>query len=100
MKDTYNYPAVFSTADDGISVVFPDLPGCLPLGYTAEEAMKSAQSCLALHIYGMEEDNEELPEPSDIQHINLKENEVVVLVEVFMPVIRAKMSNKTVKKTL
>ena len=39
-KDRYTYPAVFHYADDGISVEFPDLPGCLTFGNTTEEAMK------------------------------------------------------------
>ena len=28
-KDCYVYPAIFPYSDDGISVEFPDLPGCL-----------------------------------------------------------------------
>lgn len=100
MTDTYIYPAVFSYAEDGISVEFPDLPGCFPLGYTTEEAVQSARSCLALHIYGMEKDGEEIPEPSDARHIHHGENEVVMLVEVFMPPFRERMTNRFVKKTL
>ncbi len=43
MKDTYIFPAVFSFASDGISISFPDLPGCLPCADTAEEAAKNAK---------------------------------------------------------
>jgi predicted RNase H-like HicB family nuclease len=100
MKDTYIYPAVFSYADDGISVEFPDLPGCLPLGYTTEEAVKSARSCLSLHIYGMECDGEEIPEPSDVRQIHHGENEAVMLVEAFMPPFRAKMAGRFIKKNI
>ncbi len=37
-KKYYVYPAIFNYADDGISVKFPDLPGCLTFGYSDEEA--------------------------------------------------------------
>lgn len=29
-KDRYSYVAVFSYEEDGISIEFPDLSGCLP----------------------------------------------------------------------
>ena len=38
MKDLYIFPAIFHSADDGISITFPDLPGCLPYAQTMEEA--------------------------------------------------------------
>lgn len=100
MKDTYIYPAIFHYAEDGISISYPDLAGCLSCADTDEEAMKNSKEVLALYLYGMEEDNEEIPKPSQIKDIALKDNEVVVLVEVYMPLWRDKIINKTVKKTL
>ena len=38
MKDLYIFPAIFHSADDGISITFSDLPGCLPYAQTMEEA--------------------------------------------------------------
>lgn len=72
MKDTYIYPAVFDYADDGISIEFPDLPGCLPCADTTDEAVKNSREALLLHIYGMEQDGEELPEPTPIDRIKTK----------------------------
>ena len=46
MKDTYIFPAVFDFAEDGISIEFPDLPGCLPCADTVEEAVKNALAVL------------------------------------------------------
>lgn len=100
MKDTYIYPAIFHYAEDGISISYPDLAGCLSCADTDEEAIKNSKEILALYLYGMEEDNEEIPIPSSIKNIPLKNNEVVVLVEVYMPLWRDKIINKTVKKTL
>ena len=66
MKDLYIFPAIFHSADDGISITFPDLPGCLPYAQTMEEAFKNAKEALQLHIFGMEEDNEDIPSPSSV----------------------------------
>ena len=47
-KDRYSYVAVFSYEEDGISIEFPDLPGCLPCAEkdNTEEALKNAQNNL------------------------------------------------------
>jgi predicted RNase H-like HicB family nuclease len=50
----------------GYGVFFPDLPGCVSAGDTAEEAMRGAREALALHVEGMSEDGQALPEPSSI----------------------------------
>jgi len=99
-KDRYMYPAIFSYAADGITIEFPDLPGCLPCGKTTEEALKNAKEAMALHLWGIENDNEPIPEPTSIDKIKLKQNQVVVLVEVYMPVYREALENQSVKKTL
>lgn len=100
MKDTYIFPAIFNYADDGISIEFPDLPGCLSCADTTEEAFKDAKEAMGLHLWGMEKDNEEIPEPSDIKDIKLSENDIIVMIEVFMPPVRYRINNSFVKKTL
>ena len=62
-KDHYIYPAVFNYAEDGISIIFPDLPGCIPCASNVDEAIHNAKEAMALHLYGMEEDNDLIPEP-------------------------------------
>ncbi|MDF2635423.1 MAG: pilus assembly protein HicB [Pelosinus sp.] len=98
MKSRYTFPAIFHFADDGISIEYPDLPGCLSCADTEEEAFKMAKEVLQLHLYGMEQDKDIIPEPSKIKDIRLEENETVVLIEVFMPSFRDKMNNKAVNK--
>lgn len=100
MKDTYIFPAVFDVSDDGISIEFPDLPGCLPCADTIEDAVKNAKEALMLHIFGMEEDNEEIPNPTPFTQIKYENNQILMLVEVYMPPFREKQKNKFVKKTL
>jgi len=44
-KDKYVYPAIFSYDNDGISVEFPDLPGCYTCAENTDEAIMMAQRC-------------------------------------------------------
>ncbi|MBP1548173.1 MAG: type II toxin-antitoxin system HicB family antitoxin [Oscillospiraceae bacterium] len=96
----YYFPAVFSYHNDGISVTFPDLPGCVSYGENEPDAIKSAQQCLALHICGMEEDGDEIPGAASISEINLQKGEAIVLIDAFMPPVREHIQNSPVKKTL
>ncbi len=99
-KDRYAYPAIFNYDADGIAIEFPDLPGCLPCAKTTGDALQNAKEAMALHLWGMENDNDPIPEPSPIDKIKLKPNQIVVLVEVYMPIYRDAIENQSVKKTL
>lgn len=100
MKDTYIFPAFFEINEDGITIYFPDLPGCLPCADTMEEAFHNAKEALQLHLYGMEEDGEAIPEPSKLQTLHTEPNQIVTLIDVWMPAFRAKMLNKATNKTV
>ena len=63
-------------------------------------ALKNAKEALGLHIWGMEQDNEEIPQPTTITSLHLEDNQIAVLIDVFMPPIRERINNKFVKKTL
>ena len=66
-------------------VDFPDFPGCVTAGKTLEEARKMAVEALELHLEGMLEDRESIPEPSSLDSVmNGSENRdaVAFLVEV------------------
>ncbi len=100
IKDKYIFPAIFSYVEDGVSVEFPDLPGCYTCADSTEEALRMAKDALGLHIYGMEQDDEKVPLPSPINSLKLEKGQVVVLVETWMPLIRNIVENRAVKKTL
>ena len=100
MKDRYSFIAVVYTDDDGVSVEFPDLPGCLPCAESIDEAVENAREALGLHLWGMEQDGEAIPEPSAIKEIKVEDGGVPMLVDVFMPPFRDKLQNRFVKKTL
>ena len=102
MKNDYAFIAVFEYADDGINISFPDLPGCITCAEinATNEAIFNAKEALGLHIFGMEQDGEKIPEPSALKDLNLKKNCVPVLIDVFMPSVRMAARTSFVKKTL
>ncbi len=99
-KNFYAYPAFFYYDDDGISIEFPDLPGCLPCAETTEEAFRNAKEALGLHLYGMEQDGDPIPAPTPVHDLRPEEGGIVTIVDVFMPSIRDRINNRMVKKTL
>jgi predicted RNase H-like HicB family nuclease len=50
-------------------VSFPDFPGCITAGKTRKEACRMAVEALSLHIEGMLEDGEPIPEPSTLDNL-------------------------------
>jgi len=99
-KDTYVFPAILDFADDGISIEFPDLPGCLPCAHSQEEALKNAREAMGLHLFGMEEDNDAIPDATEISNIALEPNQKAILVDVWMPVVRDRLNNRSVNRTV
>lgn len=99
-KNKYVYPAIFNYADDGISVEFPDLPGCLTCGDNDEEALAMAKEAMGLHLWGMEKDGDLIPEPTSVFSVQHEANQVVLLIEVWMPPLRDSIENRSVKTTV
>ncbi|WP_089609719.1 type II toxin-antitoxin system HicB family antitoxin [Dehalobacterium formicoaceticum] len=99
-KDYYIYPAIFDFGGDGISIEFPDLPGCIPCAKTTEEAIKNAKEAMALHLWSMEQDGDPIPDPTPVDKLRFEPNQISMLVEVNMPIYRDAIENTSVKKTL
>lgn len=100
MKNRYSYIALLSADDHGVSIEFPDFPGCLPCAENMEQAISNAREALGLHIWGMEQDGEELPSPTPLSDISIDKGCVPLMVDVFMPPIRDRMRTKFVTKTV
>ncbi|MEX0922987.1 MAG: type II toxin-antitoxin system HicB family antitoxin [Rhodovibrionaceae bacterium] len=74
--------------DSCYGVDFPDFPGCITAGDNAEEAQRKAEEALQLHIEGMVEDGDEVPEPSSLDEVLADpENEGALAVLVEAPVL-------------
>ena len=108
MKDKYTFPALFCFKEKGeeIGIVFPDLPGCTSHSKDENEAWRCAKEALSLHLWGMEEDGDNIPEPTQVQKIDYSEYEepgwklVTVLIEVWMTAFRERMSTKATTRAV
>jgi len=56
-------------ADSDFGVSFPGFPGCITAGKTLEEARRLAPEALTLHIEGMLQDGDKIPEPSTLDEL-------------------------------
>jgi predicted RNase H-like HicB family nuclease len=65
----YYIALVHKDPDSDFGVSFPDFPGLVTAGRTLEEAKAMAEEALALHIAGMEEDGEDIPEPLSLDDL-------------------------------
>ena len=60
------YTIIIEQAQANFSAYAPDLPGCITTGRTIEETRRNMQEAIGLHLRGMLEDGEALPEPTTI----------------------------------
>lgn len=100
LPDSYCYPAVL-TYEEGqdIAVVFYDIE-LATSGTDDREALYMARDALGGRLELMEEDGDEIPTPTALADIPLKENQKAVLVDVYMPAVRMDGINKAVKRTV
>jgi predicted RNase H-like HicB family nuclease/uncharacterized protein (DUF1778 family) len=78
-----------ASSDYGVS--FPDLPGCVTAGVDLDDARAMAEEALALHLAGMAEDEEPIPEPSSLEAVMAdRENRDAVAILVKAPPTTAK----------
>ncbi len=98
IKDLTIYPAIFEYAPDGIDISFPDLPGCLSCAGTDEEALFMARDALGTFLVACEDLGKPIPGPS--RAIRTGENQVVHLVDVWLPFFRDREHSGSVKKNV
>jgi predicted RNase H-like HicB family nuclease len=60
---------IHKDAGSDFGVSFPDFPGVIAAGTTLDDARAMAEEALALHVEGMTEDGEAIPEPSSLEDI-------------------------------
>lgn len=60
---------IHKDADSDFGISFPDFPGCVSAGASLEEARTEGAQALALHVRGMIEDGEAIPEPSSLDAV-------------------------------
>lgn len=57
------YLIVIEPTHTGFSAYSPDLPGCVSTGQTREEVEHNMREAIALHLDGLREEGQTVPEP-------------------------------------
>lgn len=63
---TASFPVVLETADDGIWVYAPDIPGCVSFGSTREEALANMREAVRGHVEELERAGLPAPRPFSV----------------------------------
>ena len=95
------YPAIFSSdGNNGYTVTFPDLIGCVTEGDTLEEAVKMAEDALGIYLYTLSEEGEPFPEVTNPINLKCAKDEFINIVTWDEKEYLKKTDNKAIKKTL
>jgi predicted RNase H-like HicB family nuclease len=60
------YAVLFEKTETGYSADVPDLPGCVAAGSTLEQTTELIRGAIRVHLAGIAEDGEPIPEPKTI----------------------------------
>jgi predicted RNase H-like HicB family nuclease len=67
------YAIVIERGANNLSAYVPDLPGCVTTANTVEELERNIREAIELHLEGMMEDGEPVPEPRTlVSYIDLQ----------------------------
>ncbi|MBQ9277456.1 MAG: type II toxin-antitoxin system HicB family antitoxin [Lachnospiraceae bacterium] len=72
------YPAIIHE-EDGYWIEFPDLEGCQTYGETLEQVLELAEEALGLYLVSLAENNQKIPQPSDIEDIKTSDGETTYI---------------------
>lgn len=75
---TVYYPAIVERGNDNFGVYFPDLPGCVSVGDTIQEAALGAEEALNGHLAVSAQHGDVIPDPSELDAIEPAEGSVEV----------------------
>ena len=74
------YPALIDGKDGAYGVVFPDLPGCLAMGYTIDDALLDAEKAIRQWMDAAEERGIPIPDPSLLEDVEVPEGSALTSV--------------------
>jgi predicted RNase H-like HicB family nuclease len=63
------YLVVVEEGPNSFGAYVPDLPGCVAVGDTREEALKLIRDAIEYHLEGMKEDGISIPRPSSSSEV-------------------------------
>lgn len=59
-----NYVVIVEKGETSYGAYVPDLPGCVAVGETREEAMQLIREAIEFHLEGLRQDGRPVPAPS------------------------------------
>jgi len=66
------YAIVIEKAENNFAAYVPDLPGCIATGETIEETEQQIREAIEIHIRGLREDGQPVPEPpSRVEYVEV-----------------------------
>jgi len=57
------YVVILEQGETSVGAYVPDLPGCVAVGETRDEAMQLIREAIELHIESLRENGEPIPQP-------------------------------------
>ena len=60
----HRFLVVIEKGKNNFSAYSPDLPGCIATGATRKEVEKNMHEAIAMHVQGMKEDHQSIPQTS------------------------------------
>lgn len=96
----YIYPAIFTKDGAFYTVRFPDLESCYTQGDSLRDAYEMAADVLCLTLYQLEEEQKEIPAPSEVSALKAEGDGFVSLVACDTLEYRKYYDSRAVKKTL
>ena len=63
------YLVVVEKGPTSYGAYVPDLPGCIAVGETREEALASIHEAIEFHLEGLKEDGQPIPTPSSSSEV-------------------------------
>ena len=87
------YPCTVKEGDGVFYVNFPDFDDCFTDGDTMEEAVSNAKDVLEAVAFSYMKNNKPLPKPGKV-------NENVVYIELWVDLLKDRVNNQSIKKTL
>lgn len=75
-----NYTAFILKDDDGYTVLFPDLPGCMTVADTFDEAYNAARDVLPGYLEALRQENSDIPDPRPFETVDVGEDDRAAVV--------------------
>jgi predicted RNase H-like HicB family nuclease len=70
--ESIKYAVVIERSDGGFGVYVPDLPGCVAVGETEEEARQLIREAIELHLEALRDAGDPIPPPSSsVEYVNV-----------------------------